>query len=127
MGFLGIESQVLKGRKEIMMTIQQLKDHAIRVEDQMKVYWPQFSKNEVVDLKALETDDKKMQYSYNNSVIAFVDENGDLYVIPDIGIQKTLVSAGYSRKFFYVPFSNWDYPVEYEEKWKNLWREKNRE
>lgn len=93
----------------------------------MKVYWPQFSKNEVVDLKALETDDKKMQYSYNNSVIAFVDENSDLYVIPDIGVQKTLVSAGYSRKFFYVPFSNWDYPVEYEEKWKSLWREKNKE
>lgn len=89
----------------------------------MKVYWPQFSKNEVVDLKALETDDKKMQYSYNNSVIAFVDENGSLYVIPDIGVQKTLVSAGYSRKFFYVPFNNLDYPVEYEEKWKSLWRE----
>ena len=84
----------------------------------MKVYWPQFSKNEVVDLKALETDDKKMQYSYNNSVIAFVDENGSLYVIPDIEVQKTLVSAGYSRKFFYVPFINWDYPVEYEEKCK---------
>ena len=89
----------------------------------MKVYWPQFSKNEVVDLKALETD----EYSYNNSVIAFVDENSDLYVIPDIEVQKTLVSAGYSRKFFYVPFINWDYPVEYEEKWKSLWREKNKE
>lgn len=110
------------------MNIQELKARAIKVEDQMKVYWPQFSSHEeVIDLKALETEDKKMQYSYNNSVIAFVDEKGDLYVIPDIGIQKILASEGYSRKYFYVPFSNWDYPIEYEEKWKELWKFKNKE
>lgn len=108
------------------MNICEIKERAVKVEEQMEVYWPQFSSHEVIDLRALKPEEKKMQYSYNNSVIAFVDENGDMYVIPDIGVQKTLVSAGYSRKFFYVPFSSWDYPVAYEEKWNNLWKEKNR-
>lgn len=108
------------------MNICEIKERAVKVEDKMEVYWPQFSSHEVIDLTALKPEEKKMQYSYNNSVIAFVDENGDMYVIPDIGIQKVLACEGYSRKFFYVPFSNWDYPVAYEEKWNNLWKEKNR-
>ena len=106
------------------MNINEVKERAVKMEDQMEVYWPQFSSHEVIDLKALKTE--KLTYSYNNSVIAFVDENGEMYVIPDIGIQKVLSREGYSRKFFYVPFSNWDYPVKYEKKWENLWKEKNR-
>ena len=73
------------------MNMKELKERAVKVEDQMEVYWPQFSSHEVIDLRALKPEEKKMQYSYNNSVIAFVDENGDMYVIPDIGIQNTII------------------------------------
>lgn len=47
-------------------------------------------------------------------------------MIPDLkGTQKTLSENGYAKTYFYVPFSNWDYPVVYKEKWENLWKEKN--
>lgn len=73
------------------MNICEIKEWAVKVEDKMEVYWPQFSRHEVIDLTALKPEEKKMQYSYNNSVIAFVDENGDMYVIPDIGIKIAMI------------------------------------
>lgn len=108
------------------MTLAELKLRAVKIEDQMDVYWPQFSRHEKVDLATLNPEAHKGHYAYNNSVVAFVDEEGDLYAIPDIGAQKILAAEGYTREYFYVPFSNWDYPVAYEDKWKELWEEKNR-
>lgn len=106
------------------MNIFEIKKRAVKMEDKMETYWPQYSDHEVIDLKTLKPEERKRQYSYNNDVIAFVDESGDMYVSPDIGIQKVLDNEGYSRRNFNVPFSNGGCPVACKEKWNNLWGEK---
>ncbi len=114
------------GGKKLMYTLKQLKKKAIIVEDGMKVFFPQFSSRQVLYIN--EIDAKPKTFAYNNSVVAFVDEYGSVYVIPNLRhTQKTLVNNGYEFAHFYVPFSNWDYPVDYKERWKELWKEKNRE
>lgn len=124
MGFL--RSQVLKGGKKIM-NILEIKERAVKVEKKTEVYWPQFNSYKVINNGELNLNDKKMQYSYCNGVIAFVDENGEMYVIPDNVIRMALEREGYTRNFFEVPFSNWDCPTKQEKKWNSLWQQRNEE
>lgn len=106
------------------MNIKELKLKAIHVEDGMETYFPQFSKRETLKISELQLIPKT--YSYNNSVVAFVDEDGCLFVIPDFkGTQKFLIEEGYKKAYFYVPFSNWNYPVICKDYWESLWKEKN--
>ena len=107
-------------------TIEEFKEKAVVVTIGMETFFPQFKLREKLFLTGLEPEKFKKKYSYNNSVVAFVDEEGTFYVIPDLqGLQKVLKENGYTRDYFYVPFSNWDYPVMYENKWRKLWEEKN--
>jgi len=107
-----------------IINLGHLKDLALRVQEGMETYFPQFSCSEKLKVSQIAKETKT--YAYNNSVVAFVDEKGGMYVIPDIkGTQKLLMENGYKKSYFYVPFSNWDYPVAYEEKWKKLWEMKN--
>ena len=107
------------------MNIREIKERAVKVKKKTKVYCPQFKCYKVINRGELNLEKMKMQYSYYNGVIAFVDENGEMYVIPDNVIRKLLESEGYSRNFFEVPFSGWDYPIEQKEKWNSLLKEKN--
>ena len=110
----------------MIRTLAELKENAIIVTDGMETYFPQFSKKETLKLSGLNPDSHKLAYAYNNGVVAFVDNEGNLYVIPDIkGTQKVLSENGYSKEYFYVPFSNWDYPVAAKEVWEWLWSLKN--
>lgn len=109
--FDGIELEILKAR-------------AIVVHDGMETFFPQFSMRKKLLISNLHT--KPMTYAYNNSVVAFVDEHGTFYAIPDIkGTQKILIENGYQKAYFYVPFSNWDYPVDFKKEWDSLWKIKN--
>lgn len=110
--------------KSIINTMADLKTKAIVVIDGMETFFPQFSKRETLVVSKIQTN--KLTYAYNNSVVAFVDEEGTFYVIPDLkGTQRLLLENGYAKTYFYVPFSNWDIPVAYKEKWEKLWEEKN--
>lgn len=105
-------------------TMAELKEKALVVIDGMETFFPQFSARETLTISKIQTN--KLTYAYNNSVVAFVDEEGTFYVIPDFkGTQKVLLENGYAKAYFYVPFSNWDYPVAHKEKWEKLWEEKN--
>lgn len=105
-------------------TMEELKAKAIVVTDGMESYFPSFKSLEKIKLSEIQA--KNLSYAYNNSVVAFVDENGTFYVIPYFsGIQSVLLENGYTKDYFYVPFSNWDYPVAYKERWDDLWRELN--
>ena len=104
--------------------LQVVKARALVVTDGMETYFPQFSKREKLQISNLHI--KPKTYAYNNSVVAFVDEDGTLYVTPDIkGTQKALIENGFQKNYFYVPFSNWDYPVEQKDHWEFLWKMKN--
>lgn len=109
-----------------MKTIKELKFKAIHVEDGMETCFPQFSKREGLKVSELKATPKT--FAYNNSVVAFVDEDGWFFVIPNFkGVQKLLIENGYKKAYFYVPFSNWDYPVIGKTYWEKLWEEKNKE
>ena len=113
--------------KRVIENMATLKKKAIEVTPGMETYFPQFGVGEMLRVTELASD-LQMRFAYNNSVVAFVDEEGTFYVIPDLkGTQRTLEEAGYEKAYFYVPFSNWDYPVAKEKEWKALWKEKNGE
>jgi hypothetical protein len=100
--------------------MSELKEKAIVVTEGMETFFPQFAIRKSMIVSELQAE--SLTYAYNNSVVAFVDNEGTFYVIPDLkGTQKVLVEAGYRKAYFYVPFSNWDYPVEYKERWEKLW------
>lgn len=59
-------------------------------------------------------------YGINNDVISFVN-NHTLFIIPYFrSVIKTLVDNGFVKKTIYVPFSNGDSPVDFQQKWNNL-------
>ena len=110
----------------MIKSMNELKKKAINVYEGMETRFPQFDVQEKLHVSELNPENNKMRYSYNNGVVAFIDEDGEFWTIPDIrGVQAVLTEAGFKRGYFYVPFSNWDYPVSYENKWKELWKEKN--
>lgn len=109
------------------MDLREIKERAIQVKDGMEVFWPQLTKSGQINLKKLHPEKNRGKYAYNNSVIAFVDEEDSLYVIPSLaGVRQGLEAAGYVCDYFYVPFSNWDYPVQEQKKWEDLFDELQR-
>jgi len=65
-------------------------------------------------------------YATNNSTVCFVSDN-EIFVTPYTrNVIRALNAAGFCQKYFYVPFSNWDYPKAEQSKW-NLLREKARQ
>lgn len=110
----------------MIKTLAELKAKAIIVTDGMQTHFPQFQTTQTLSIKGLNPNAHIRTYAYNNSVVAFVDSEGTFYVIPDLkGTQNVLAENGYLRKYFYVPFSNWDYPVDLKKEWEKLWEEKN--
>ena len=104
---------------EGLVNLEILKERAVIVTDGMKTHFPQFQQTETIYISNLNI--KPKTYAYNNGIIAFVDEDKTFYVIPDLkGIQKMLVENGYKKDCFYVPFSNWNYPVGLKDYWEQL-------
>jgi len=102
-----------------LVDLEILKERAIIVTDGMKTHFPHFSKTETINISNLSITPKT--YAYNNGIIAFVSEDNEFYVIPDFKeTQKILVENGYKKDNFYVPFSNWNYPVELKDYWESL-------
>lgn len=59
-------------------------------------------------------------YSINNRVICYVTDK-KVFVTPYTKTAvEVLETEGFHKKFFYVFFSNGDYPKNEKEKWKNL-------
>lgn len=60
-------------------------------------------------------------YASNNSTLAYVDIEGTLHVTPFThAALKCLQENGFTEKFFYVPFSNGDYPTAEKSRWEFL-------
>lgn len=109
-------------------SMEELKSAAIKLQDGMQAYWPQFARYETLDLNKLKEQVSAKTWAYNNSVVAFIDEEGDYYVIPCLkNVQRVLLENSYQKAYFYVPFSNWDFPIDLEAQWKALWDTKNSE
>lgn len=85
------------------------KNDCIRVYPGMTVVWPQLSCEENLNLSEI-VPKFPNRYAMNNSTVAFVSDN-QVYVTPCTrSVISTLESSGFRSEYFYVPFSNGDYP-----------------
>lgn len=101
-----------------LKNLKELKELAIGITHSMPVYFPQYHLQEVIQ----PIDDATLEkgFDINNGIIAFVSNNIK-YVIPYMDpIMEILQKEGFSYKSMNVPFSNWDFPMEYKERWKAL-------
>lgn len=104
----------------MIMSLKELKENSIEIVPGMVAYYPQYRKEELVDVTNL-SPKFNGAYSVNNSTVCFVTEEGGVFVTPYTRkVVKTLEEAGFAQKYFYVPFSNQDYPRDEELKWLRL-------
>lgn len=102
-----------------------LKEGALKVYSGMLIVFPHLSQEEPLNISELASKFNGC-YAMNNSTICFVSDN-EVFVTPYTRItMRSLHSAGFREKFFYVPFSNGDYPKAELFKWNAL-REKARQ
>lgn len=99
--------------------VEEIRRNAIEVKDGMMVYWPQEQTTEPLALGEIPFKFER-KFDMNNGILSFVLE-GKVYVIPEMwGAYATLQSEGFRKSYFYVPFSNGDYPLAYEAQWKKF-------
>ena len=102
------------------MDLRELKEKSIHLSGgRVTVCWPQYNEEENLDLSDMRSKFNN-SFAMNNSTICYIDDN-EIFVTPYTreGMQ-TIVKAGLTQDYFYVPFSNWDYPKYEKEKWENL-------
>ncbi len=103
-----------------IITMDSLKEGAVQVYNGMIVVFPRFHQEEALDISELVPKFNGC-FAINNSTVCYVDENGGVFVTPYTRVTvRSLYSAGFSKKYFYVPFSNEDYPKFERDKWKIL-------
>lgn len=108
-----------------IIAMDYLKEVAVRVHSGIIVVFPQFAQEETLDISELVPKFNGC-YATNNSTVCFVYDN-EVFVTPYTrSIMSSLRSAGFCKKYFYVPFSNGDYPKSEQFKWNAL-REKARQ
>ena len=102
------------------MNLQELKEKSICIHGgRITVCWPQYNEEENLDLSDMQSKFNGA-FSTNNSTICYIINN-EIFVTPYTReSMKTLSEAGLAEDYFYVPFSNWDYPKYEKEKWENL-------
>lgn len=102
-----------------IIEMDSLKESAVRGYSGMTVVFPQFTKEETLDVSKLVPKFNGC-YAMNNSTVCFVSNN-EVFITPyeDI-IERSLCSAGFREEDFWVPFSNGDYPKNEQKKWKDL-------
>lgn len=92
-----------------IFTMDSLKEGSIRVYSGMITVFPQFGKEEQININELEQEYNNC-YAINNSVICFVCNN-EIFVTPYTGMAVQFLDfTGFHKESFYVPFSNGNYP-----------------
>lgn len=98
-------------------TIKDLIKESIRVYTGIIAVWPQqCEREEEINFNNVATFNGS--YALNNGTLAFVIDN-ILYVTPS-SRRAFEALKGFSQKYFYVPFSNGDYPKSEKERWEEL-------
>lgn len=108
-----------------IIEMDSLKKGAIRVNFATIAVFPQFDQEEPLNISELVPKFNGC-YATNNSTVCFVSDD-EVFVTPYTRItMRSLNSAGFCEKHFYVPFSNGDYPKSEQLKW-NILKEKARQ
>lgn len=82
--------------------------------------WPQYGdKEETIDMTDIGSKFNGC-YAINNSTICYVVDH-EVFVTPYTRSALAILrNAGLVQRYFYVPFSNWDYPKYEKTKWEHL-------
>ncbi len=106
-------------------TMETLITNSIRVTPGMVAVFPQYADESIINVSEIVPKFSGC-FATNNSTVAFI-YNDEFYATPYTrNVMRTLRENGFREAYFYVPFSNWDYPKNYRWKWENL-REKAQE
>ena len=99
-------------------TIKELINNSIRVYAGMISVWPQLNREGEVNFDVATFNGC---YAVNNGTLAFVIDR-ELYVTPVTReVYQVLRENNFTREYFYVPFSNGDYPKVEKCRWEWLW------
>ena len=100
--------------------MENLKENSVRISGVVTVCWPQFGdKDETIDMSDIGSKFNGA-YCINNSTICFVLDH-EVFVTPYTRkAMATVKNAGLTKNYFYVPFSNGDYPKYEKAKWFHL-------
>ena len=102
-----------------IIAMDSLKEGAVRVYSGMIAVFPQFAQEEALNISELAPKFNGC-YATNNSTVCFVSDN-EVFVTPYTRVtMRSLHNAGFCEKYFYVPFSNGDYPKSEQFKWNSL-------
>ena len=100
-------------------SIENLMKDSVKVYDGMVAVWPQYGTEEEVNFDCATFNGEKV-YSSNNGTLAFIID-GTLYVTPSTrNARRVLDEENFVEKYFYVPFSNWDFPKRERYIWQEL-------
>lgn len=100
-------------------SIEDLIKESVRVYNGMIAVWPQYGKEEEVNFECA-TFNGANAYCSNNGTLAFIFDK-QLYVTPSTtDAFKILDEECFSEKYFYVPFSNGDFPKREQFFWEGL-------
>ncbi len=95
------------------------KEGSIRVNSGMIVVYPQSHQEETLNVSNLAPKFNGC-YATNNSTVCFVSDN-EVFVTPYTrSTLHLLVESGFKEKYFFVPFSDGDYPKSEVYKWNSL-------
>ncbi len=99
--------------------MKSLKENSINVTGSVVVCWPQFGTEETIDMTDIGSKCNGA-FCTNNSTLIYVIDH-EVFVTPYTrGAMSAIVDAGLVKKYFYVPFSNLDYPKYEKAKWDKL-------
>ncbi len=105
-------------------SLDSILNSGIIVTDGLRVYWPQCK-----EVESLKFNHRRINtYCSNNGVIIWTNGDGIRHVaVASHKLMDAIEEAGYSYENQYVPFSNWDYPVDQKEVWFQMWEDIKKE
>lgn len=102
-----------------IIEMDSLKERSIRIYSGMIAVFPQLKQEATVNTSEL-APKFNGAFSVNNSTVSYVTD-GEVFVTPYTRLAiRSLYAAGFRQDYFYVPFSNWDYPKAEQARWKEL-------
>ena len=100
--------------------MKELMKRSIEIPGRVLVVYP-FNQEEVLDVSEVRAKFNGAVYCMNNSTLAYLTEDGRFFVTPYTRKAiRTLDEEGFKEEYFYVPFSNGDYPKAESAKWFEL-------
>lgn len=102
---------------------KELKEQALQVCEGMRVDFPQYHHKSKLSIASALIPDHERTWCMNNGTVAFIIEREMFVAHYTKKLMRLLDEAGFSKAGFQVPFSNWDYPIDFKHEWDKLYEQ----